>query len=139
VEIHVPPLRDRVEDIPLLVEHFLSIYGAKYRRTGVKAGKAAISKLQQYAWPGNVRELQHSVERAIIMSSSRSLAPQDFVLSSTDLPGADVALESFNLEEVEKTVIKRVLDRHGGNISRSAQELGLTRTSLYRRIQRYGI
>lgn len=139
VEIHVPALRDRVEDIPMLVDHFLRIYGAKYRKTGIKAGHTALKKLQHYTWPGNVRELQHAVERAIIMSSSRVLKPEDFVLSSGDIPGEGFALESYNLEDVEKAVIKRVLDRHGGNVSRSAQELGLTRTSLYRRMQRYGV
>jgi DNA-binding NtrC family response regulator len=139
VEISLPPLRERVEDIPLLVDHFLSIYSRKYQKSLAGVAAATLKKLEKYRWPGNVRELQHAVERAVIMSDSRSLQPSDFFFS-VQPPGADtVTLERFNLDEVEKTVIRKALAKHQGNVSQAAHELGLTRAALYRRLEKHAL
>jgi two-component system response regulator HydG len=141
VEIHLPPLREREEDIPLLTDYFLNIYCHKYKKPNKKVGAAALKKLSTYLWPGNVRELQHSIERAVILSDSQVLQPEDFFFSIPSQENKDSLLDfdTYNLEAVEKTVICRVLERYKGNISKAAQELGLTRTSLYRRMEKYGI
>jgi len=139
VEIHLPPLRDRREDIPLLVEHFVQMFVRRYHKPIQGVSAAALKRLERYDWPGNVRELQHAIERAVIMSESRMLQPQDFWFPATESTGDGLALQNYNLDEVEKTVIRKVLDLHGGNISKAARELGLTRTSLYRRLQKYGL
>ena len=139
MEIRLPPLRERPGDIPLLARHFLDRYRAKYRKAldGLTAG--ALSHLRAYAWPGNVRELQHAVERAVIMSEGERLTAADFPLTAAPPPGESLALDSYNLEEVEREVIARVLRRHQGNVSRAARELGLTRTALYRRMEKHGL
>lgn len=139
VEIHVPPLRDRVEDIPLLAEHFLQIYCKKYKMPLKRLNASTLKRLEKHHWPGNIRELQHAVERAVIMSESNILQPQDFFLSQTDEGGEGNEPETFNLEETERMLIRKVIDKHGGNISKAAKELGLTRASLYRRIEKYGL
>ena len=139
VEIHLPPLRERQADIPPLIEHFLERFRKKYNKSVMLVSPAALRMLQRYGWPGNVRELQHAVERAVIMSGSSSLEVQDFALSFETGAAATIALEEFNLDQVERVVIARALDRHQGNISQTASELGLTRASLYRRIQKYGL
>lgn len=140
VEIHLPPLRDREEDIPLLANHFLKIYSQKYRKEARKLSNAAIKKLQRYSWPGNIRELQHALERAVIMGDNDCLEPEDFFFLSQK-PDTQAAKEpdSYNLDEVEKSVIQRAVDKHNGNISKAAKELGLTRASLYRRLEKYGL
>ncbi len=139
VEINLPPLRERADDTELLVNHFLAIFSRKYAKVGLRLGLGALKKLQQYAWPGNVRELMHAVERAVIMSESLVLQPSDFFLSAPDVRDDGLVFDSFNLEEVEKTVIRRAISKNGGNISHAAKELGLTRTSLYRRLEKYGL
>jgi DNA-binding NtrC family response regulator len=140
VEIQLPALRERREDIPLLVEYYLDHFARKYKRDGVSVGQAAMRKLERYHWPGNVRELKHAIERAVIMSDTRVLQPSDFFFSVAEEGGGDGAtLDTFNLEEVERSVILKAIRQHGGNISRAAEELGLTRTSLYRRIEKYGL
>lgn len=140
VEIHIPPLRERVEDIPLLVDHFLEIYCKKYKITLKRLQPLTLKRLEKHTWPGNIRELQHSVERAVIMSESNTLQPQDFFLSQIeDTESADIITPSTNLEETEKMLIRKVVDKYGGNISKAAKELGLTRASLYRRIEKYGL
>lgn len=139
IEIQLPPLRERAEDIPLLAEHFLKQYTRKYDKEIHKISEPALRKLQKYGWPGNVRELQHAVERAVIMTDHSVLQPEDFLLTS---PGGDestMIFHDYNLEEVEKTVIRKALDKHEGNISKSAEELGLTRASLYRRMEKYDL
>ncbi|MBN2215230.1 MAG: sigma-54-dependent Fis family transcriptional regulator [Bacteroidales bacterium] len=137
VEIHLPALRDRAEDIPLLANHFLKSYQKKYKKSVKGINPSAIKKLMHYSWPGNVRELQHAIERAIIMCESNFLEPDDFILSSPRKKDADIDLETYNLEEIEKNIIQRVLKQNQGNITQAAQELGLTRTSLYRRMEKY--
>lgn len=140
VEIHLPPLRDRTEDLGLLVGHFLEMYTKKYSSTIKGVSPTVIKKMEKYHWPGNVRELQHMVERAIIMTDSSILQPEDFFFTSDYRTDEDsIIFDSFNLEEVEKLVIRRVLDKCEGNISRAAEELGLTRASLYRRLEKYGL
>jgi len=140
VEIHLPPLRERKEDLGLLLDHYLQYFSTKYNRGKKVLGPGAIKKLERYSWPGNVRELKHAVERALIMSDSRVLQPSDFFFSTAEESGGDgVAFDSFNLDDVERTVILKAIRKHSGNISRAAEELGLTRTSLYRRIEKYGL
>ncbi len=140
VEIQLPPLRERVEDIPLLAEYFLSIYKRKYNKPGLQISPLTIKKLEKYDWPGNVRELQHSIERSIILSDSDNLQPADFMLRPLEEQDEQkVVFDNYNLDEVEKTIIRKVLSNNGGNISKAAKELGLTRTSLYRRMEKYGL
>ncbi|HKL08822.1 MAG TPA: sigma-54 dependent transcriptional regulator [Bacteroidales bacterium] len=139
VEIHLPPLRERITDIPLLAEHFIGIYSKKYRKKIKGINAEAMKKLSQYQWPGNVRELQHAIERAIIMSDSDTLQPDDFILSSRKDKVGELELDTYNLDDIEKTVIEKVLKQNQGNVSQAASMLGLTRTSLYRRMEKYGL
>ncbi|MBW6481136.1 MAG: sigma-54 dependent transcriptional regulator [Bacteroidales bacterium] len=138
VEIHLPPLRDRVEDIPLLVNHFLDMYCKKYKMPMKRLHASTLKRLEKHHWPGNIRELQHAVERAVIMSESNVLQPNDFFLSTQEKQETDkVVTTNTNLEATEKMLISKVIDKHGGNISKAAKELGITRASLYRRIEKY--
>ena len=140
VEIQLPPLRERTEDIPLLAEYFLSIYKKKYNKPGLQLSPLTIKKLENYDWPGNVRELQHSIERSIILSETDVLQPSDFMLRPLEEEDEQkVVFDNYNLDEVEKTIIQKVLSNNDGNISKAAKELGLTRTSLYRRMEKYGL
>ncbi len=139
VEIHLPPLRERVSDIPLLAEHFLGVYAKKYRKKIKGITADAMKKLNQYQWPGNVRELQHALERAVIMSDSDSLQESDFLLSARSEKVAEIELNTYNLEEIEKNIIVKVLKQNQGNVTQAATVLGLTRTSLYRRMEKYGL
>ncbi len=138
VEIHLPPLRERGDDIELLANHFLKIYTKKYRKMLRGITSAALKKLMHYAWPGNVRELQHAIERGVIMTETSSLEPDDFILSTPRKKSGDLEFDTYNLDEIEKRVIEKVMKQNQGNISQAAMELGLTRTSLYRRMEKYG-
>lgn len=140
VEIKLPPLRERTEDIEALAEHFIDQYCHKYKLPKKRLNASTLKRLQIHHWPGNIRELQHSVERAVIMSEGNVLEPHDFFLSDNeDSRPAEVLPNNMNLEETEKMLIRKVVDKYGGNISRAANELGLTRASLYRRMEKYGI
>lgn len=139
VEIHLPPLRERTLDIPLLANHFLKIYSKKYKKPIRGISSAGMKTLVQYPWPGNVRELQHAIERAVIMSDAELLQPDDFPLHPPRGTTSGLELETYDLEEVEKQVIQKVLKMHQGNITQAASDLGLTRTSLYRRMEKYGL
>lgn len=140
VEINVPPLRERIEDIGILVEHFLESYCKKYKIPLKRLNASTQKRLDKHNWPGNIRELQHAVERAVIMSDNNILEPHDFFISHLDDESREGSLPSnLNLEETEKMLIRKVIDKHGGNISKAAKELGLTRASLYRRIEKYGL
>lgn len=139
VEIHLPPLRERAEDIPLLSQHFLDMYSKKYKKGLKKLSASAINKFQKYPWPGNVRELQHAIERVVIMSEGNTIQPDDFFFLNQKSDQNDNTLDSLKLDEVEKNVIEKALQKHGGNISKAAKELGLTRASLYRRLEKYGL
>lgn len=139
VELHLPPLRTRGEDILLLAEHFLQQYCKKYHLPCKSFNAAARQNLLSYAWPGNVRELQHAVERAVIMAEMTTLTPADILLAPRKKKESDLPLDDYNLEEIEKLAIQRTLTKYQGNISKAAKELGLTRTSLYRRLEKYGL
>ena len=141
VEILLPPLRERAEDIPLLLEHFMEIYARKYGVPNRRIAAGAIKSLSAYRWPGNVRELRHAVERALVMSDSPVLKTTDFFFAPEETAPTDdtLLIKSFNLEAVEHEVIKKVLTRHQGQVSAAARELGITRASLYRRMQKYGL
>jgi DNA-binding NtrC family response regulator len=140
VEIRVPPLRERLEDLPLLLDHFLQLYGDRYNKRGLRPSPSAMRKLEKYHWPGNIRELQHTVERAVILSSSDKLQPRDFALSDAPVltPRAGEA-QPLTLEQNEEQFIRQALARNQGNVTRTARELGLTRTALYRRLDKFGI
>jgi two-component system, NtrC family, response regulator HydG len=138
IEIQLPALRDRKEDIPLLADYFLHIYAKKYNRTVTELSSAVIKQLQKHNWPGNVRELQHAMERAVILCQTNTLQPENFkgfTLNNDSI----TTIESLQLEEVEVLMIKKALSKHNGNITETARELGLTRASLYRRLEKFGI
>lgn len=137
VEVRVPPLCERVEDIPLLAQHYLNHYAKKYHKSVKLITPEAMDRLKRYAWPGNIRELQHAIERAVIMTDSDTLQESDFLLSRSMSSGA--ASNTLNLDEVERSAIAKALQMHSGNISKAADELGLTRASLYRRMEKYGL
>ena len=139
VEIMLPPLRERHEDISLLVDHFLRIFTKKYQKTITGVSAPALKKLERYQWPGNIRELIHTLERAVILADSQMLQPSDFLFPEMDTDVEGMVFDSYNLDDVEKTVIRKALTKHEGNISHAAKELGLTRTSLYRRMDKYGL
>lgn len=139
IEIKLPPLRERIEDIPLLAEHFLKQYRTKYKKEITGITGQALDHLKEYTWPGNIRELEHALERAVIMTDEKQLQKGDFLLTSISENNQKFPVEGLNLEEVEKTVIRKALDKNEGNISHAAEELGLTRASLYRRLEKYGI
>jgi DNA-binding NtrC family response regulator len=138
VEITLPPLRDRIDDLPLLADHFLQRYSRKYKKTGLRLAANTLKKLKKYHWPGNIRELQHALERAAILSESRVLQPEDFRFHIDDKEERNQE-EILRLDEVEKNVIKKALTRHKGNISKTANELGITRAALYRRMEKHGL
>jgi len=137
VEITVPPLCERVDDIPLLAEHFLLHYSRKYRKEANSLSPEAMLKLKKYAWPGNVRELQHAIERAVIMADSPTLQETDFLFSRRGREAT--AADTLNLDDVERVAVTKAMQLHNGNISKAAEELGLTRASLYRRMEKYGL
>src|SRR5690606_39257656 len=131
VELYVPALRERPEDIPVLVEYYAERFARKYGKGSLRISKAALEKLRAHSWPGNVRELVHSVERAVIMSESASLTPDEFLLQrDRGLPGLG---DELQLDAIEKRAIEMAIAKHGGNVSKAAQELGLGRTTLYRK------
>lgn len=141
VEITLPPLRTREGDIPLLAGHFLKQYGKKYQKGELELHPAALQKLEQYPWPGNIRELRHAIERAVILSEKNILTPGDFLLHPDFHQSADFFREdeTLNLEDMERKLIQRAMNKHQGNISKAADELGLTRAALYRRLEKHGI
>lgn len=140
VEITVPPLRKREDDILLLAKHFIKIYSNKYMRSSISLDESAMHKLLQYHYPGNVRELQYTIERAIIMSDGNTLQAKDLIFSPIEsAPPASNDADDLNLSSIEKNTILKVIEKHNGNITKAAKELGLTRTALYRRLSKYDI
>lgn len=141
VEITVPPLRKRKEDILMLAKHFIAIYTSKYMKPTLQLDKAAVDKLESYHYPGNVRELQYTIERAVIMSDGEVLQGRDIIFSPIESAPVAISIEheDSNLGHLEKNTILRVIEKHGGNITKAAKELGLTRTALYRRLSKYDI
>jgi two-component system, NtrC family, response regulator HydG len=139
VEIIVPPLRSRGNDIILLAEHFAKTYADKYLKNIPKLDKKALDKLLNYSFPGNVRELQYTIERAVIMVEGDTLKPDDLTFSPIETHFNQPPEAESNLSLLEKNAILRVIEKHGGNITKAAKELGLTRTALYRRLSKYEI
>jgi DNA-binding NtrC family response regulator len=138
IEIRLPALRERREDIPLLAQHFLRQHAQRYRKRLSGFESAAMQGLLEHGWPGNVRELDHAIERAVLMAQGPSIKPIDLALK----PGRDAGggrLEDMSLEEVECFLIKKAMTRFDGNVSQAAKALGLSRSALYRRLQRYGL
>ena len=141
VEIVMPPLRKRPDDIPPLAKEFAHMYAAKYLKRSLELDSKAIEKLRAYHFPGNVRELQYSIERAVIMSEGDEIRAEDIIFSPLETVKEleDVDDKNFTLSTIEKNTILKVIEKHQGNISRAARELGLTRTALYRRLSKYDI
>jgi DNA-binding NtrC family response regulator len=139
VEIRLPPLRDRIEDIPVLAEHFLKLHRERYRRPIMGFTPEAIDALRQHLWPGNVRELDHVVERAVLMSPGNIVTAFDLALEATPDARISARLEEMSLEDAERLLIKKALARFEGNANRAAEALGLSRSALYRRLQKYGL
>src|SRR3954453_1510446 len=138
VELRLPALRERQEDIPLLASHFLKTYATRYRKPVLRFDTAATQMLLDHEWPGNVRELDHAVERAVLMSVGEAIRTSDLGLTAPRM-GAVKNIEEMPLEDVECLLIRKTLARHAGNISHAAEALGLSRSALYRRIQKYGL
>jgi two-component system response regulator HydG len=139
VEIHLPPLRERREDIPLLADFFIKRYGLKHNRPALRIEPLAYRKLEQYSWPGNVRELQHTIERAVILNDKSVFSEADFLLSPDGSPPGQIKLDSLTLEGAEKYLLRKALATHEGNISKASEALGITRASLYRRMKKHGL
>lgn len=139
VEINLPPLRERREDVLPLAEHFLRGHAQRYRKPLKGFDDAARTMLLDYAWPGNVRELEHTVERAVLMAQGASVGARDLGLQRGARGEAARRLEDMSLEEVESFLIQKALARYDGNVGQAAQSLGLSRSALYRRLQRYGL
>lgn len=148
IELHLPPLRERGEDIVLLAEYFLKIYSGKYSVGDVVLGASAKQKLLKHTWPGNVRELQHCIERAIVLGDKTELAAEDIRLedsvgalgtSASDSVSASVNIDSLNLQTLEREAIKRAISLSNGNLTQAAELLGITRFALYRKIDKLGV
>jgi len=137
VELHLPALRERREDIPVLAMHFLSQHASRYRREVKGLDAAALHLITQYPWPGNVRELEHTMERAVLMCRTEQIQSADLGLSSQRAQGQN--LEELSLEAVESILIRKALQRFQGNVSHAAEALGLSRGALYRRMEKYGL
>lgn len=138
IELHIPPLRERGNDIQLLADYFLARYARKYKKEIKGLSRDARSKLQNYNWPGNVRELQHAIERAVILSDGMMLKPENFMLQPT-ASNKIAELEELNLSILEKEAIERALRRAEGNVTRAAELLGITRFALYRKLDKLGL
>jgi DNA-binding NtrC family response regulator len=144
IPIHLPPLRERKEDIVLLAEHFLEMHRKRYGKALEGFVAPALEALKQYPWPGNVRELNHTVERSVLLASGDSIKVGDLALTSTASQSDQAAqggpsLDDMSLEDVEKYLIQRTLKRNGGNATKTAEDLGLSRSAFYRRLQRFGL
>ncbi|MGH9791363.1 MAG: sigma-54-dependent transcriptional regulator [Candidatus Acidiferrales bacterium] len=137
IEIHLPPMRDRREDIPLLAAHFLKQHLQRYRKNLSGFEPGALQALMNYAWPGNVRELDHAIERAVLLALGNQIQAGDLGLRAGQ--DAPTRWEDLSLEEVERLLIQKALSRHDGNVSHAARALGLSRSGLYRRIQKFGL
>lgn len=134
IELHIPPLRDRGRDIELLANYFLKRFARKYKKDIKSITSSAIRKLREYSWPGNVRELQHTIERAVILSSGYTISADDLILTPTNTRKAKV--ENLNLEDIERIAIEKALDRADGNMSQAAEILGISRYALYRKVDK---
>ena len=139
VEIMIPPLRERNNDIVLLADHFIELYAEKYLKSCFNLKDSFIKKLKSYHFPGNVRELQYALERTVIMADKSTLSDEDLVFSPIERFKDKPEVKDLKLETIEKNAILKVIEKNNGNITKSAIELGITRTSLYRRLNKYGL
>ena len=135
IQIELPPLRERVADIPPLADFFLDIYCTKYKKSGLKLSDEVVEKMKQYLWPGNVRELQHTIEKAVILSSDDTLTLNDFFFSEKNM--TDVTVQT--LDEMERKMIAASIKQNEGNLSAVAAQLGVTRQTLYNKIKKYNL
>ncbi len=136
VEIHIPPLRERVEDIIPIAEHYLDKYVSKYRKQGMKLEPSAVKKLQNHSWPGNVRELQHAIERVVILANDLSITASDFPVGNSPTAPAS---NTVNKNEVEKELILKAIKKHQGNLTKASEDMGIGRSTLYRKMKKYGL
>ena len=139
VEIVLPPLRERREDISIIAEHYLDLFSQQYGKNRIRLSDDALQKLKEYHWPGNIRELAHSIERAVILSKCEILSQDDFVLRTKSSSAQITEPSAIRLEDFEKNAISNALSRHNGNLSKAAEEMGIARSTLYRKIARFGI
>ncbi|HEV7607975.1 MAG TPA: sigma-54 dependent transcriptional regulator [Steroidobacteraceae bacterium] len=139
VEIHVPPLRERPDDIGLLITHYTQRFAKKYGKAVTPISARTLDELREYSWPGNVRELVHAVERAVIMAEDSSLRIQDLLVQGRAAAVPQDPQQQLNLEALEETAIRQAIAKHAGNMSKAAQELGLGRTTLYRKMAKHGL
>jgi DNA-binding NtrC family response regulator len=137
IQIEVPPLRDRVDDIPVLSFHFLRLYCDKYNKPLKRINTQALEKLANYQWPGNIRELQHSIEKAVILSDSSVLDPADFSFNNSSRMSSEN--DNITLEEMEKKLIAESIKKHDNNLSIVASKLGITRQTLYNKLKKYDL
>jgi DNA-binding NtrC family response regulator len=137
VQVHLPPLRERPEDIPPLALHFLEQHAQRYRKALAGFEPAALLRLQQHPWPGNVRELDHAVERGALLATGPLVRPADLGLSAG--PEAAPRLEEMSLDEVERFLMRKTLARFDGNARQAAEALGLSRSAFYRRLEKHGL
>jgi DNA-binding NtrC family response regulator len=138
VEIRVPPLREREEDIPLLADHFLKSFCKKYKKPLLQIDKSVMTRIQKYHWPGNIRELQHAIERAVILNDGNKIQSAEVLISGSNR-NQKQTIEARTLDEMEKQFILQTLDDQDGNVSQTAKKLGLTRTALYRRMKKHNL
>lgn len=141
VEIEIPPLRKRPEDVTDFIDHYLDTFKLKYNKPKLSISREAVEVLKVHSWPGNVREIQHTIERGVIMSDGKQINVNDFNLSTVPVfktGGMDV-FDSLNLNEIEKILVQKALEKYEGNISKAAKELGLTRSALYRRLEKFNL
>ncbi|HEX4441140.1 MAG TPA: sigma 54-interacting transcriptional regulator, partial [Thermoanaerobaculia bacterium] len=135
IEIRIPPLRDRRDDIPRLAQHFLAAHSRRYRKELDGFEGAALEAMLAHPWPGNVRELDHAVERAVLMATGDRVRVGDLALRRASEPAR---LDELSLEQVENLLVRKAMDRYGGNVSQAARALGLSRSALYRRLEKHG-
>ena len=139
VEIQLPPLRERKEDIELLADFYLNLYSKQYDKHNLRINGNAMQKLREYHWPGNIRELAHIFERAVVLCKSKILSPEDFVLRKKTSQSLPIEEPALKIEDYERKAISKALSNHYGNLSKAAEELGIARSTLYRKIAHLGI
>jgi len=139
VEILIPSLRERKEDINLIADYYLELFSDQYGKGVINLREDAMNKLKEYHWPGNIRELAHAIERAVILCKNGILTPEDFVLRARSSSSQQIHESEISVEEYENKAIKKAMSKHNGNLSKAAEEMGMARSTLYRKIARFGM
>jgi two-component system, NtrC family, response regulator HydG len=139
VEITLPPLRERKEDISLISEYYLELFSEQYYKQGIVMSEDTIQKLKEYHWPGNIRELAHAIERAVILCKNETLSPDDFTFKTKSVAVITTDEPSVRVEDYERKAISAAMNKHNGNLSKAAEEIGIARSTLYRKIARFGM